>query len=299
MMRSRAVGAVGWGGLFALGLALTCPSSARATPAEEREQCASSAERFQQLRDEGKYRRAREQALVCARDVCPNAIKTDCGKWLADIDRDAPTVVFGARDGGKDVADVRVSMDGTVVAERLDGKPILVDTGEHTFKFERAGVVREEKVLVRAAEKARLLTVTFAPEQVTPPPKIVKEPVPQPPSEKERESGSLVPAAIAGGIGVVALGSFAFFGIQGKSDVDDLQSCKPNCLESDVDSARTKLRIADVSLGLGVVALGVATYLFLTRPKVDAKVQASSIRLGPWELAPTRNGGAVGLGGAF
>src|SRR5205085_7733457 len=73
--------------------------------ADDREQCANAAEQAQSLRDEGKYRRAREQMLVCARDVCPGPIKSDCGKWLDQIERDAPTVVFGARDNGKDVTD--------------------------------------------------------------------------------------------------------------------------------------------------------------------------------------------------
>lgn len=193
--------------------------------ADDREQCAIAAEQAQSLRDEGRYRRAREQMLLCARDVCPGPIKSDCGKWLDQIERDAPTVVFGAKDSGQDVTDVKVWMDGVVVTERLDGKPQLVDAGEHTFKFEHGGVEKEERVLIRAAEKGRPITVTFgqAPGPTPPPP-----PPPQ-------EEGSIVPALVVGGIGVVALGSFTLFGIQGKNDVDDLQKCKPRCAESDVD----------------------------------------------------------------
>jgi hypothetical protein len=126
--------------LSVLAAAALVPAAAHA---DDREQCITSAEQAQTLRDEGKYRRAREQMLVCARDVCPAAIKSDCGKWLDTLDREAPTVVFGARDAGKDVTDVKVSMDGVVVAERLDGKAQLVDTGEHTFTFERGGAVKE------------------------------------------------------------------------------------------------------------------------------------------------------------
>src|SRR5215475_7621018 len=97
--------------------------------ADDRAECAAAAEQGQQLRDEGKYRRAREQMLVCAREACPPPIRSDCGKWLTEVDRDAPTVVFGARDGrGSDVVDVKVSMDGQVILDRLDGKPVLVDS---------------------------------------------------------------------------------------------------------------------------------------------------------------------------
>ncbi len=258
---------------------------------EDREQCASAAEQAQQLRDDGKYRRAREQMLICARDACPGPIKSDCGKWLTELDRDQPTVVFGARDQKGDLFDVKVSMDGAPLQERLDGKPVLVDSGEHTFKFEtKDGNVKEEKVLLRAAEKARPIIVTFPTKSEggggggggTP---------------NEGEKGSIVPAVVVGGIGVLALGSFAIFGIGGKNDVDDLQKCKPRCDEKDVDSARTKLIIADISLGVGIVALGVATYMFLTRPNVDAKVQTGSkVR---FDAGPVAGGGFVGLGSSF
>jgi len=271
---------------------------------DDREVCAASAEQAQQLRDEGKYRRAREQMLVCARDVCPGPIKSDCGKWLTELDRDAPTVVFGARDGkGADVLDVKVFMDGAPIQERLDGKPVLVDSGEHTFKFEsKDGAVQEERVLVRAAEKARPIIATF------PGPAV-------PEKDKEKDpstggggggDGSLVPALIVGGIGVVALGSFAIFGIGGKNDVDELQKCKPTCAESDVDSARTKLIIADISLGVGVVALGVAAYMFLTRPTVDTNKVQTAARprdkkdgfIG-FDARPLAGGGYAGIGGTF
>src|SRR5881396_758088 len=80
--------------------------------ADDRAECANSADQAQQLRDEGKYRRAREQLLVCARDVCPAPIKRDCLDWLTQLDNVAPTVVFAAKDGTKDLSDVKVFVDG-------------------------------------------------------------------------------------------------------------------------------------------------------------------------------------------
>lgn len=114
-----------------------------------------------------------------------------------------------------------------------------------------------------------------------------------------------MPAFIVGGIGVVGIISFAIFGLSGKGDVSDLEkTCKPNCKESDVDSARTKLIIADISLGIGVVALAVATYMVLTRPKIDAEVTPPKAAKAPerrstWQnvtldVAPARGGGAYG-----
>src|SRR5689334_21873446 len=90
-----------------------------AARADDREQCATAADQAQQLRDDGKYRRAREQLLICARDVCPAPIKRDCLEWLAQVESTAPTVVFGAKDGAKDLSDVKVYVDGAAVTERL------------------------------------------------------------------------------------------------------------------------------------------------------------------------------------
>lgn len=273
---------------------------------DDREQCVASAEDAQQLRDEGKYRRAREQMLICARDACPRPIKSDCGKWLMELERDAPTVVLGARDTkGVDILDVKVSMDGVPILDRLTGMPVLVDSGEHTFKFESSdGTVKEERVLVRAAEKARPIIATF----------------PGPPSDNEKETtiaqaepparsheGSIVPALVVGGIGAAALGSFAIFGIAGRNEVDDLEkNCKPNCAEKDVDSARTKLVIADISLGVGIVALGVAAYMLITRPTGDtnkgmAGVQTKNKKSGSvsFDARPLGGGGFAGIGGTF
>lgn len=279
-------------GLFAslVGCSLTMSVTSRA---DDREVCAAAAEQAQQLRDEGKFRKGREQMITCSRDVCPAPIKRDCLQWLAELDKNAPSVVVGARRGDKDVTDVTVKLDGEVVAARLDGKPIPVDPGEHTFTFEHQGQTIEEKVLIRTGEKNRPLNVKLEGAAAPPPPPGETTP---PPSDDRGSGGSLVPALIVGGVGVVALGSFAFFGITGKSAVDDLQTCKPRCAESDVDSARTKLIVADISLGVGVVALGVATYMILTRPKADVKTGVSSLRV---DFAPTRGGGLAAFGASF
>lgn len=258
--------------------------------ADEREQCASAADKGQQMRDEGKYRGAREQFLSCAREVCPGPIRKDCSDWLNQVESVAPSVVIAAKENGKDLTDVKVWMDGVSITERLDGKPIPVDIGEHTFKFEYQGQTKEEKVLIGAGQRGRNLSVVFGAGATE------KKPVPEQPNQTE---GSLVPAFVVGGIGIVALGSFAIFGLSGKSEVSDLEStCKPHCAESDVDKARTKLIIADISLGVGIVALGVATYLVLTRPKIPAEVKTGfkSVR---FDGGPTQGGAVGGLSGRF
>lgn len=274
--------------------------------ADDREQCASAADQAQQLRDEGKYRRAREQLIVCARDVCPAPIKRDCLEWLTQVESTAPTVVFGAKDGTKDLSDVKVFVDGAAVTERLDGKPVQMDLGKHTVKFEYQGQTKEEEVIIGAGQKNRNVTVTFSGGAAGP----AGPTGPTGPAPAEGGGGSLVPAIIVGGVGVLALGSFAIFGLGGKSDVSDLEkTCKPHCAQSDVDAAKTKLLIADISLGVGIVALGVATYLVITRPKIEPDIKTGHASNAPHPLPKSGftnvsvdfgalNGGAMGSLGA-
>ncbi len=262
--------------------------------ADERESCATAADQAQQSRDEGKYRRAREAMLTCARDVCPAPIKRDCLEWLTQLESIAPTIVLAAKEGTKDLSDVKVYVDGMLVTDKLDGKPMQMDLGKHKFRFDYAGQSKEEDVIIGAGQKNRNVAAVF--EAAGAAPVIVPPPVKEP-------AGSLVPAFIVGGIGVVALGSFAFFGLSGKSEVADLQGCKGHCAQDDVDKARTKLVIADISLGVGIVAIGVATYMFVTRPKVEGDVKAAHAHASPGKLGfdlGAVSGGAVGsVGGRF
>ena len=272
-------------GMFAvLAATTTLLAVETAARADDREQCASAADQAQQLRDEGKYRRAREQLLICARDVCPAPIKRDCLEWLSQVENTAPTVVFGAKDATKDLSDVKVFVDGVAVTDRLDGKPVQMDLGKHTVKFEYQGQTKEEEVIIGAGQKNRNVTVTFGAAPAAGAGAGAGTP---PPGGETAKEGSIVPALVVGGIGVVALGSFALFGLGGKSDVSHLEdTCKPHCAESDVDKARTKLIIADISLGVGIVALGVATYLLVTRPKIDAEVKTGHASASPRRIAP-------------
>jgi hypothetical protein len=278
---------------IAAGAALLASPAARADG--EREQCASAADQAQQLRDEGKYRRAREQMLVCARDVCPGPIKRDCLDWLRQLDDVAPTVVFAAKEGNKDLTDVKVTMDGQLITSSLDGRPIPVDLGKHIFKFEHGGQTQDAEVVIGAGQKGRNISVTFGAAPPPPPP-------PPPPGGGDNGGGgggSLVPTIAVGAIGVVAIGVGTYFGLSGKSAVDDLQKCKPKCAESDVDSARTKLIVADISFVAGAVAIAGAIVLYLVRPKIEADVKSgktSSIRL---DIGPSSGGGAAALSGTF
>lgn len=125
--------------------------------------CVANHEKGQQARASGKLRDARELFLACASDSCPGAIRQDCAKWADDIGNRMPSVVIGAKDrGGRDLFDVKVTVDDKPFVEKLDGKSVAVDPGAHTFKFEAAGMPTvTQRVLVKEGERARPIDVVF------------------------------------------------------------------------------------------------------------------------------------------
>lgn len=284
-----------WLGLLASSALATTSTVAFA---DEREQCVAAADQAQDLRDKGFYRRAREQMLVCSRDVCPGAVKRDCAQWLTDLETSAPTIVVSAKSGGSDITAVKVSLDGQPMTDKLDGKPILVDPGEHTFRYETPGSApKEEKVVILVGQKNRVMSVVFAPEAPATPP-----PQPPPPDAGGDKAPVPIIAYVLGGAGVVGLGVASFFWLSGLGDKSHLEdTCGPKngkpgfCSQSDVDSTRAKLVIGDISGGVGIVALGAAAYFVIARPRVEAKAQMG------WnvDVRPLPGGGAAFVGKSF
>jgi hypothetical protein len=69
------------------------------------------------------------------------------------------------------------------------------------------------------------------------------------------------------GVGGAALASFALFGAAGRTQqTNHLDPCAPSCPHAEVQSVRTKYLVADVSLGVSVIALGAAAYFLLFAP---------------------------------
>src|SRR5262249_27389170 len=92
---------------------------------EAKRQCIAASERAQVLRNESKLKEEGGELRACSRPACPPVIRQDCSQWVGEVLEQLPSVVIGARDGeGHDVVAARVSIDGVVVAERLDGRPV-------------------------------------------------------------------------------------------------------------------------------------------------------------------------------
>lgn len=266
--------------------AATIPLAAPASATTKKE-CVASYEQTQSLRKEGKLAAAQEAALVCSHDDCPRVVRKDCTEWLAEIEKSLPTVVLMARDEkGDETADVRVFEGDKLVRDRLDGKAMPMDPGEHVLRFERDGAEPvTRKVIVHEGDKLVRIEASFKKE-------------PKAPEDKHAENGRGLPILpiVIGGVGLIGLGTAGVIGLLAFSEKSDLEeSCAPRCTAASVDAVRTKFLVADVTAAASVAILGAAAIVYFTSVPSDEKKSAMP-RL---QFAPTIGGGFLSLQGTF
>lgn len=236
--------------------------------ADSKQECAAAYEKTQALRDEAKLIDARIQAVACSSSTCSDYVITDCARWLTELDAILPTVVFTAVDGaGAETTAVRVTVDGQVVSEKLDGKAVPMDPGEHTVLFESAGAaVIQQKVLIRQGEKNRLLAASF------------KKAPPEGPVGPAGSSwnGYRIGAIAAGVVGLAGIGVGAAFGVTASSQWDearaDCQDKDPNkpCGTKGIalgKEAFTSATFSTTGFVVGGVGLAAGALLLILAPK--------------------------------
>ncbi len=199
-------------------LAAALPALASPAHGDEKADCLQAYDQAQRLRKHEHLRAARDQLLICARRTCPPAVRPDCTLWAEEVEQSMPTVVFAAtRPDGQEIVDVRVRMDGEPMAERLDGHEISADPGMHTFRFETVGApIVEQRLVIRVGEKHRKVSVVLSSPNAAP----SLQPTSLPGAEPRRPIPTSV--YILGGLGLVGLGAYTYFGLRFDSQVSDL-----------------------------------------------------------------------------
>jgi hypothetical protein len=262
--------------------------SAPASAADSAQACLESYDLSQRLRQQAKLVAARSELLRCSQEICPSVIKSDCLPWLAEVERSLPSIVVAAKDvEGRDTTSVRVLIDGKLVAPTLDGRPIPLDPGTHHLHFEHgAAPAIEQDIVVHVGVKDRPIEVSFAPKGATPVGGSATQGKETGLGDASAEREEPVAGYVLTGFGVLGLGSFALFGLMGKGEADTYdETCAPTktCSEDEVSATRTKLLVADVSLGVGLAALGVGIGLILYNKLSgpDEPVPSARVDLGP------------------
>jgi hypothetical protein len=235
-----------------------------------------------------------------------------------------PTVVFSVTDDkGEALKAVKVFSADELIAESLDGSAIAVDPGKHRFRFVLpSGEVLSTDELIREGEKDRVISVDMSPLERQPAPLPPPQtPAPSPdggmansgmtpaeqmvaPAESSRR-GPTVGFWVASGIGAGALASFATAALIGRSIHADLADCSPDCgsdRRDDYDALRRSYLAADISLGIAVVSVGTAAYLYFNPHPFSGRSQRSARRARPAarvSLVSSKTAVTVELRGAF
>jgi hypothetical protein len=319
-----------WAVASALLLGFTIATPVRGQPTtpgsnDIRRECNASYESAQLLRESGNLLEALDSLVKCSQPSCLPAVRNDCVQWFQEVTQAVPTIVVSARSSEQDLLDVHVLVDGRLVAKRLDGRPLELNPGTHKFRFETPGYAAEERqVLLVPGEKLRPIVVSFDVPERRPspsPPEPVENAFPpagaaasdgpgretanEPAPERDRPaaSGRPVPllSYVFGAVALAGIGSFVGFALSGLEDYNSLESsCRPACESSKVDAVRTKLVVADVSLGVALASAVTATVLYINRPHARPSEQQSKAGLEPViDLDPARESATLAIGGRF
>ncbi|MGH7684446.1 MAG: hypothetical protein ACREMT_08880 [Vulcanimicrobiaceae bacterium] len=248
--------------LLALVAASTAIGTAKPAFADRADECASTAETAADDKDAGKLRASFPLFEACAAEDCPHVVRDDCRKALEDLRENAPKIVVHVRDrSGNDMPDASVDIDGLSVSGVDRARGILIDPGSHVVRASRAPLPAVSRsILVAATDRTRSIDIVVG----------------APPASSSSTSSSPGPANhtaayVVGGIGAAGLAAFAVLGTWTYADYNHQRStCGSRCDPNDVSALETRAHVADIVLGVGVVALAAAVVLYVTAPRAQA-----------------------------
>jgi len=240
-----------------------------AKPSKAVAACYDDFERSQELRREHRLVEAAAALSHCAVPTCPIAVSRPCEKWLTEVTAALPSVLVRAETHtGEAIKQGTLTIDGAPRGE-LPVAAISLDPGEHTFVLRRDGETlaratlvlaegdRNREVLLRGAQTAAEASGP------APPP---RSPASSPPSVGGPRRGLGAGPIALFTTSAIGLGVFTVVGLGARSDANDLRArCSPRCSSGEVDGIRTRALVADVGLGVSVVAAAAGLYLALSR----------------------------------
>ena len=263
-------------------------------------QCVSASNKGLDLRKQGKLGEARQVLASCAVPSCGAEISAVCQRRVTEINAVMPSIVFLPKDGaGKDMLDVKMTVDARGSGVVLDGRPVPLDPGPHSFKFEVHGFAPVMRSLIVAeGTKDRLEIVEMAP----------------PEAKRRTALGGTVPDASATsgsgqktagywvvGAGVAVLAAGSVFGLMAASSQSTQNSDCPsqtNCPNYDkaVDAhndAATFGTVSTIAFAVGGVAFATGMVLVLTAQAPKWQTGSSAIR--DVRIAPSASPDTAGL----
>jgi hypothetical protein len=276
-----------------------------------KDQCIDANTQAQMLRRDGKLAASLAQLQRCGSPSCPDIIRDDCTRRIDEVQRAQPSVIFSAKDGeGRDLVDVKVTVDGQPLADRLEGKGLIVDPGARSFTFTVAGQppVTQSFVITEGDKDRheRIVIGTAAP-ATTPAPATTATPAPSTPPDQTTGGGMgtrKILGLVLAATGVAGVAAGSVFGLltisavnQQNTDCASMTSCSsPKSALSDHSSAQTDGTVSDVAFIAGGALLAVGAVLFFLPTAASDSTPATGVFIAP-SVGP--GGGGLLLRGGF
>jgi len=189
---------------------------------------------------------------------------------------------------------VRVFRDGIELGSASLGIPLPVDPGTHTLVVEAPGRLRSTRTISMREAQRQDVTLDLGPDQPVSTPAPPRRPKP---ASESPPSNDHTWTWVAGGIGVAGVATSLATGALAVSSKRTLEAhcVDRRCDDQGLDAAnagRTYATISTVSGAVGVLGLGVGTYLLLS-PRTE---QRPSTQI---EATAMPGGGFLGMKGRF
>jgi len=293
---------------LAVALCIATVVLAGAAYAQSDDACIAASEKALTLRSAGRLLDARKELSTCASSSCPDVVKASCQVRLGEVGQALPSIVFDIKDGaGRDLADVRLTVDGTPYVDKLIGA-VTLDPGDHEFKFEvaaQAPVVKHFVLRESVKNRREAIVTGGAPTPAQPPqPLVTSGPTTTdtgtnlPPDKPAGSwSGQKTIGLVVGGAGVAGVALGGVFGAIASSDWNSSQGecpmagCFPQHAQAvaDHDSAKSAALVSTIGFVAGGVALAAGAVLFLTAPSGSASSSTVGVAVAP-TVGPSSGG---------
>ena len=232
-------------------------------------------------------------------------VQQTAAEAIAALDKRVPSLTVKR---GKNADLAKISIDGVELGSTSLDKAQQVDPGSHSIDATAPGVEPFHQVIKMAEGETKSVDVTFKDKPVagpkTPPGEDKgggKKDEDKPPAE----SPSILPYVV-GGAGIASLLLSGVFFLQEKGAESDLNNqCKgnicPASASSTGDKGKSMALLGNITFGLGIVGVGVGTYLLVTQ-KPSAEPAAAAVKKQPSydvRISPTNGGMGASLVGTF
>lgn len=209
---------------------------------------------------------------------------------IEDLRSRIPKLVI-ERGTGAEAATIEV--DGVALGSAVIGTQLPVDPGPHRIEAKLGSKVAFSKTVEASEgqEQTIVIEIEAAEADLVAPPAGPQDTAPT----RATESGPGALPWIIGGVGVVSLGASGAFFLMRNSKINELDevcgpsrsSCPPEAKTTHDDAKRFDL-LSKITLGVGVVGVGVGVTLLVTGKK-DSSKPATGLRLVP--AAPSADAG--------